>query len=105
MSDPLLHYTNGAGGHLRFTVDLVECRISQLHEHPEQGTTVLIFVTDEQILGLPVPFGVPDMLLYSVAYGRPKGFGQVLWQEQGKTRVMYTPFMEDEVYFKDDKTS
>lgn len=93
------------GGQLKFRVTQMSCRYSATDELPKEGVIVDIYINSQSE---ERPFGIPrdaDMNMINelnLTFGRPKGYGVVVWNEGALSQVLWTAFIGDEGYFSGD---
>ena len=100
MTEPLISLPDNKGSQLKFRVDSIRS-IHFDNEH-ENGELVDIYVRDKMLVFCGRNVSIAHLNSIMLNFGRPKGYGQVLWQHNSKVyQVIWTPHIGDEGYFND----
>ena len=94
-------YPDMKGGQLKFRVDDIDCLLFE--NPPTNGMPVDIYLEENgDLRGIPKNIGIETCIELALTIGRPKGFGVVMWTIGKFSKVMWTPYINDEGYFQNE---
>lgn len=92
------------GGQLKFRVDTIPCfKACDVEKNLcDDSELVDIFLApDGELIGFARSQNLTDFNTANLWYGRPKGYGMVLWVSPNGMSVIWSAYIGDEGYFKE----
>ena len=76
------------GGQLKFRVNDIDCRTNGFDDIPAEGIPVEIYIKEDgSLLGARKTLDMQNLIYLALTFGRPKGFGVIMWNEGTISRV------------------
>lgn len=103
MTEILTVIPDNKGGQLKFRVDnLSLAHRNDIFDVLKEGILVDVYVHDGIACVFPRSISISLLNTMVLLYGRPKGYGQILWAiDSWNYQVLWTPHIGDEGHFND----